>query len=241
MFDFQDKAVIVTGAASGIGKATAEYFFGCGARVLLADIDEDRAKQTAATLDPQAKRARAVGYDAALPTDAVRVVDACVAQWGRLDSVVASAGVHQTHRAAEMPDEVWRRTLSINLDGVFYLVRSAVPHLSTGGAVVAVASTAGHKGGTIGHAHYGAAKGGVLALTRGLAREFWPRIRVNAVSPGLIDTPMMEHAIHGDGASGSLNYGRPEQVASVIAFLCSDAASFVTGETILVTGGEFMA
>jgi 3-oxoacyl-[acyl-carrier protein] reductase len=245
MFDFTQRAAVVTGAGSGIGLATAELLLSSGARVVLADINESAVRDAAARLDQSGERTVGIRYDAAQSADADAVVAACVERFGRLDYSVACAGMHEASLVAEMDDETWRRTLAVNLDGVFYLARAAAKAMGDRGAIVNVSSTAGHKGGSLGHAHYGASKGGVLALTRGLAREFWPRVRVNAVSPGLIDTPMMAHHIHSDGRpEPSLDpaaYGTPGQVASVIAFLCSDGAGFVSGEAVLVAGTAFMA
>jgi 3-oxoacyl-[acyl-carrier protein] reductase len=246
MFDFLGLVSVVTGAGSGIGRETARYFHACGAAVVLADLDEVAAETAAREFDPEGKRAIAVRYDAGQPGDAEMLVAQTMDEFGRLDHVVANAGIYTDEPAATMSDQAWRHTMQINLDGVFYLCREANRVMTEGGAIVAAASAAAHMGGSIGHAHYGASKGGVLALVRGLAREFGPRLRVNAVSPGVIDTPMVADnrtLLNPDVvASFALRrMGRPEEVASVIAFLCSNAASYVTGETILVCGGSYMA
>lgn len=246
IFDFTGLTSVVTGAASGIGRETARYFYGCGAAVVLADLDESAGRAAAAALDPEGKRALAVRYDAGQPSDAGILVERTMQAFGRLDHLIANAGIYTDEPAAKMSDEAWRRTIQINLDGVFYLCRDANRVMTDGGAIVATASAAAHMGGSLGHAHYGASKGGVLALVRGLAREFGPRLRVNAVSPGTIDTPMVagNRALLDPDLVASFalrRKGRPEEVASVIAFLCSDAASYVTGETIMVCGGSYMA
>ena len=131
------------------------------------------------------------------------------------------------------------------MDGVFYITRSALRSMSRGSAIVNIASVAGHHGGSYAHAHYGASKGGVIGYTRGLAKEAGDRVRVNAVSPGTIDTPMTaENIARGGDQLRELiplkRFGTPAAVASVIAFLCSDAASYITGETIIVAGGAYM-
>lgn len=135
--------------------------------------------------------------------------------------------------------------MAVNLNGVFYLVRCAVDHLQHEGAIVLMSSMSGHTGGSIEHGHYGATKGALVSLTRTLARELGPGIRVNAVSPGVIDSPMVARKLASGGDEVVRNtplarLGRPDEVASLIAYLCSDGASFISGEAVLVTGGLFM-
>ena len=246
MFDFTSLVSVITGAGGGIGRETARYFYDCGAAVVLADLDQVAAEKAASAIESEGKRAIAVRYDAGQPGDARMLVARTMERFGRLDHVVANAGIYTDESAATMSDHAWRRTMQINLDGVFYLCREAYRVMREGGAIVATASVAAHMGGSLGHAHYGASKGGVLALVRGLAREFGPRVRVNAVSPGTIDTPMVADNPTLQNPDTIASYalrrkGRPEEVASVIAFLCSNAASYVTGETIVVSGGSYMA
>jgi 3-oxoacyl-[acyl-carrier protein] reductase len=245
MFDFGGKHAIITGAASGIGKATAEYFHGCGANVTIADRNLPALQAVARQIDALGARVEAVGYDAADPASAEALIAAAVARFGKIDHVAACAGIYEEQIVDQMTDEQWRRTLSINLDGVFYVTRRALPQMNDDGAIVAIASVAAHLGGSFAHAHYGASKGGVLSYVRSLAKDVAPRIRVNAVSPGMIETPMVAVNIARAGdqireKTPMGRIGRPSEVASVIAFLCSEAASFVTGETILVAGGQYM-
>lgn len=245
MFDLAGRSAVITGAASGIGEATARYFFDCGAHVTLADLNEPALGELAHELDPSGARAAFVRYDAASPQSAIETVGYVEERHGGIDCLVACAGIYRQKPAAQMSDDEWRHTMSINLDGIFYLARAAIPKLNDGAAIVALASTSAHLGGTLGNVHYGASKGGVLALTRGLARELAPRVRVNCVSPGLIETPMTEELIQRAGEDIRRQillgrYGKPAEVASVVAFLCSDAASFITGETIIVSGGAYM-
>lgn len=244
-FDFHGRVLLVTGAASGIGRAIATYFHGCGARVLLGDLNAEAASATAYVLDATGETALAQHYDAAQAQDAQALVDACMARFGRLDFVVPAAAVYEDQTVDGMTDAQWEATVAVNLNGVFYLVRSAIPKIGDGGAIVTLASQAAHTGAGVEHAHYGATKAAVVAFTRTLARELGPRIRVNAVSPGVIDTPMVarnlvQHRADVLKRTPLQRLGRPEEVASLIAFLCSDAASFITGEAVLVTGGLFM-
>ena len=245
MFEFAEKVLLVTGAASGIGRATAEYFFKCGASVFLADLNANVVTELAAKLDATGSRVACMKYDAGHSTDAKAVVDACVSRFGKIDFLVPCAGIYDDNLIENISDEQWLRTISVNLNGVFYIVRQAIPVMSDGGAIVNMASQAAHLGGSITHGHYGATKGAILAFTRTLAKELGPRIRANAVSPGSIETPMIARNIATRGEeivsrTPLRRLGKPEEIASVIAFLCSDAASFVTGETILVNGGSYM-
>ena len=245
MFDFHGKNAVITGAASGIGKATAAYFHACGANVVLADRNLPALEAVADGIDAARQRVGAIQCDASLPESADAVVAHATKLFGNIDHIAACAGIYEEQLIDGMTDEQWRRTLAINLDGVFYLTRRAIPAMNDGGAIVAIASVAAHTGGSYAHAHYGASKGGVMAYCRGLSKDLAPRIRVNSVSPGMIETPMVAASIEraGERIKGTIpmkRFGKPSEVASVIAFLCSDAASYVTGETIIIAGGMYM-
>jgi 3-oxoacyl-[acyl-carrier protein] reductase len=243
-YDFNGKVALVTGACGGIGKATAAQFLADGASVVLADIDAhalEQCRQDLGMLDQTA----CVVYDAACPEDADRAIGKCGDAFGGVDFLIPAAGIYRDTALADMSDEQWRETISVNLDGIFYICRRAIPVLRSGGAIVNITSIAAHMGGSAGHGHYGAAKGGVLTFTRSLARELGPDIRANAVSPGVIETPMVKGMVQARGddilRQTPLNrFGAADDVAKVVTFLCSDAAGFITGEAIHVNGGFYM-
>ena len=192
-----------------------------------------------------AQRVAVLRMDAANPDDAQRAVDVARNRFGGIDCLVPSAGLYRAQPVEEMTDAQWRQILSINLDGVFYLCRRAIPALREGSAIVQTTSVAAHRGAFY-NAHYSASKGGLLSLTRSLARELGPKTRVNAVSPGIIATPMTHDLIARRGTESVeqtplKRLGQPSEIASVIGFLCSSAASFITGEVIHVNGGLYIA
>ena len=243
--DFSNKAVLMTGAGGGIGGATAAHFADLGARVALCDLPGSGLEQLANGLEGGSRRHLALAADLTDPADIDRLAERCEQQFGQLDCMVTAAGVFPEAPVEAMPDEAWRAVLAVNLDSVFYLSRRFSPLLADGGAIVNVASVAAQRG-SLNHAHYAAAKAGVLGLTRSLALEFAPRqIRVNAVSPGLIDTPMIRGLMQARGealhsAIPLSRLGQPQEVAGAIAFLCSDWASYITGQTVHVNGGFHM-
>lgn len=245
MFDFSGKTALVTGAGGGISGACAEMLHAAGANVVITDLNRDAVRSLADRLDASGATVMALLQDAAVPDDADAVVAAAVETFGGLDIVVPGAGLYLDQALSTMSDAQWRKVLGINLDGVFFTIRAAIPHLRDGGAVVTIASMAGHKG-SFNHGHYAASKGGVLTLTRTLALELAPRIRVNAVSPGLIETPMIDGLMAANGEAliqqtPMKRLGSPKEVADAVVYLCSDGASFITGETLHVNGGIYIA
>ena len=243
--EFEGRVAIVTGAAGGIGRAIASAFVEKGASVLLADINEEALAGVAQSLDPEGRRVAYLRYDASQPQDATDAVNLCIERFGRLDFLVPAAALYEHLPFTSITDEQWRRTLSVNLDGVFFICRRAVPVMSDGGAVVNIASQSAHSGASIGHSPYGASKGGVLLLTRSLARELAPRIRVNAISPGVINTVMAQELMRRNGTAvlGTIplaRQGEPSEIAGTVMFLCSDAAAYMTGQTMHVNGGAYM-
>jgi 3-oxoacyl-[acyl-carrier protein] reductase len=245
VFDFSERVLLLTGANGGIGRAIAREFLEAGAKVVLADIDERGTAEFARSLDAAGSGVAIARLDASQADDVDRAIKLSVDRFGRLDFLVTAAAIFEDHPFETMTDEQWRRTIAVNLDSVFYACRRVVGVIADGGAIVNLASEAAHTGGSPRHSHYGAAKAGVLALTKTIARELAPRIRVNAVSPGTIETPMVARwlAEHGPGYVDTIpmrRLGQPRDVAQAVAFLCSDAASYITGTTIHVNGGGYV-
>jgi NAD(P)-dependent dehydrogenase (short-subunit alcohol dehydrogenase family) len=245
----RDRVVLVTGSASGIGRATAELLAGMGAAVVASDIDADAGEAAATALAATGARVRFVAADVAEEGGVAAVVAEATSAFGRLDAAANCAGVGAGHATThEYPVDVWDRIVAVNLRGTWLSMRAEVEAMlaaGAGGAIVNVSSTLGLRGSPFG-SPYSASKHGVLGLTRTAAIEYAPHgIRVNAVCPGAIDTPMMDETFarfpgFREALTGFVPMGRmgaAGEVAAAIAWLCSDAASFVTGEALTVEGG----
>jgi NAD(P)-dependent dehydrogenase (short-subunit alcohol dehydrogenase family) len=243
---FEGKVVLITGAASGIGRATALQLAREGASLFCVDVQAEAAEAVAKEAADLGATALACVCDVSSPAQVQSAVEACVARFGRLDALCNVAGILHMANTHEHGLDDWNRVLAVNLTGTFLTCRAALPHLlASRGAIVNVASTAGLRGMPWGAA-YGASKGGVLALTRTLAVEYGKRgLRANTVCPGSIDTPMSSGAEIPEDADRELlarilplDHARgPESVAAMITLLASDEAAHVNGEDVRVDGG----
>ena len=236
----EEKTAIVTGAARGIGLATARQFLSDGCKVALVDRDRDELMRASAGLNG----ALALAYDVSVPEQVTAMVADTLAAWGRLDFLVNNAGVADFGPIEQTDFERWRAVMATNLDGVFLCTQAAIPALKeTKGAVVNIASISGVRASTL-RVAYGTSKAAVIHLTKQQAAELGEYgIRVNCVCPGPVRTKLAM-AVHTqdiiDGYHDAIplnRYGLEQELADVIAFLCSDKASYVTGQSIAVDGG----
>ena len=246
-----DKVALITGASSGIGAATAEVFADLGARVAIGYYhNEVGAEQACDKIMKAGGRAIAIRADVRRADQIPLLVTRATEEFGPIDIVVNNAGsLIERQRIAEMTDERWDEVMDLNLKSAMLCSQAVAPSMieRKGGAIVNVVSIAGRTGGGPGAGAYAAAKGGLIALTKAMAKELAPHgVRVNAISPGVIDTPFHEvfstpEMMRGFAATTPLGrVGTPRECATVIAFLASDAASFIVGETIEVNGGQLM-
>ena len=240
---FTDKVAIVTGGASGIGEATALEFAKEGAKVVVADFSE-RGKEVVSAIEKAGGTAHFVKVDVASEADTKRMVDETLSTYGRIDILFANAGIARDNHLTELSLDAWQKTIDINLTGVFLSNKYVLPVMlkQGGGVVVNCGSIHSHVGRT-GLTAYSAAKGGVKLLTQTLAIDYAKdNIRINAVCPAYIDTPLLD--VFDDAFKNELislhpqgRLGRPEEVARAVLFLASDDASFVNGSSLMVDGG----
>lgn len=249
---FKDKIAVVTGAATGIGGATADAFSEEGAAVLLTDVNESALTERTQKLNAAGGNCVAVVADVSSRTDAQRIAAAAVSAFGGVDYLVASAGIQSYGTVVSTDEDTWERTLGVNAKGVYLAAKYCIPEMVKrgGGAVVTVASVQGLFS-QPNVAAYAASKGAVIAMTRTMAIDHaGDNIRANSICPGSIETPMLRFAAeqmqpeNPDSAIkdwGGLHVlgrvGQPEEMAQVALFLCSDASSFITGAAIVADGG----
>ena len=239
----EGRVAIITGAASGIGKATAMRFAQEGVAVVIADINDDAGVAAAEAVAAAGGKATFVKADVSQRQDLANMINCAVGTYGGLDILHNNAFWNRGAAALEAREDDWQRTLDVTLKPIWQASKLAIPHLMNSQAGVILNTASVHSiVGLTGSIAYQAAKGGVLSLTRALSLELAPSIRVNAILPGSIDTPANDSVpaeVHEEFLRQVplARRGRPEEIASVAAFLASDDASYITGVGIVVDGG----
>ena len=242
MHGLGDKRILITGSAGGIGTATAARFLKEDAQVIVLDRDEAALDRLRAELPGLAG---VIVADVSDPDDVMRAFDELDAQVGSLDVLINNAGISIRHNFTDITPQEWRQVIDVNLTGLFFVAQQAARRMlaGPGGVILNMGSTNGLMGYPY-YAAYNASKAGVIELTRSMALELAPAVRVNAVCPGWILTPMQEAEYTPEmrrafAAKLPLNrLGRPEDVAALFAFLASDDATFITGQCFVIDGGE---
>jgi NAD(P)-dependent dehydrogenase (short-subunit alcohol dehydrogenase family) len=252
-FDFsgllRDKVALITGAASGQGRAAAQLFGAHGARVVVADVNDEGSAETVRMLEEQGAEGMALHADVSLRPDVDTMVAATVERYGRLDVLYNNAAVQMSGRLVDCTEDDWDLTIATNLSAIFWACRAALPHLveGDGGSIINTASTLGLIG-SEGYAAYGAAKAGLVLLTKQIAVEYGPALRANVIAPGSIDTPRFRKVL--DSTPGADEFvaglkrtipvqrlGTAEDVAGIALFLASDLSAYVSGAVVPADGG----
>ena len=253
MARLQDRVIIVTGGAHGIGKAYCEGLVQQGGRIVVADLDEGGAKATAAALTSDGYQALAVRTDVSVPEDTERMAQTAIDHFGRIDGLINNAAVFQRPAMSRVPFEQipvdeWDRLMAVNLRGVFLGCRAVVPHMKRdgGGKIINISSGTVFFG-AMNLAHYVTSKAGVIGLTRCLARELGDfNINVNAIAPGLIMSTEEVSEARATLEQGRINARAikrpqtPQDLLGTVVFLCSPESDFMTGQTMVVDGGAQM-
>jgi NAD(P)-dependent dehydrogenase (short-subunit alcohol dehydrogenase family) len=243
----KDKTALVTGAASGIARATAELFASEGATVVVADNAADAGGETVAAIKAAGGKALFVQTDVSDSGQVSRMVDTAVRAYGRIDILFNGAGILLYGTVLETDERAWNRVLSINLNGTYLCCRAVLPHMirQGGGSIINVASTVGAHDACANAVAYVTSKGGVTLFTRAIAIDHARQgVRVNAICPGATDTPMLRNALSPEAVEALAQsqpigrLGRPEELAKAALFLASDDSSFVTGSAMYVDGGQ---
>jgi 2-hydroxycyclohexanecarboxyl-CoA dehydrogenase len=244
---FQDKIAVVTGAASGIGQATAEALAAQGARVIVADIDRDKGEAAAAAIREKGGKAEFRQVDLTDETSISTFADAVQTKVGAIDILVNGAGWGQTKPFWEATGEFWDKVIGLNFVGPMRLAKALLPKMMERGSgkIVNIASDAGRVG-SLGETVYSGAKGGLIAFTKSLARETARyNINVNCVCPGPTETPLLfavpeKHLEAFKKAIPFRRFGKPSEIAAAVVFFASDGASYITGQVLSVSGGLTM-
>jgi NAD(P)-dependent dehydrogenase (short-subunit alcohol dehydrogenase family) len=248
---FNDKIVIVTGAAGGIGGAISARFAAEGAKVIVTDMNGEGAEATVAEIVDKGGNARALASDISVAEGCRAIIENVISIEGRVDVLCNNAGINRRGNLLSLTPEDWSLSFAVNVDAMFHLCQAVLPHMigAGGGAIVNTASQWGLYPAP-NHIAYNVTKAAVASFTQNLARDYAPnKIRVNAVCPGEIHTPMLEAGVKRSGRTiADLDklvpfgrIGKPEEVAALVAFLASDEAAFMCGSLVEITGAQAVA
>jgi 3-oxoacyl-[acyl-carrier protein] reductase len=255
VFSLNGRVAVITGAASGIGAATARVFAQAGADVALAWFpgDPHDVQPVRAAVEAAGRRALVVAVDVRDSGQVDALIDRCVAELGRVDIAVANAGIARKVALAELDDEAWHVTLDVDLYGAWRLFRATLPHMRRGGygRLIATSSVAGTVSAWPEHPHYAAAKAGLVGLVQNLAVEYGPDgVTANAVAPGVIDTPQANDPVNSLGPDGVAavaprvpvrRVGQPDDIAYLYLYLASAEAGYLSGQLIVADGARSLA
>ncbi len=247
--ELEDRVAIVTGASRGIGRAISDKLAGAGAKVVLADLDVSSVRSVISEWGVQSEKAMAQEVDVTNEQSVKNMVETTIKKFGRLDILVNNAGIMFRTRILDMSPEEWENVLKVNLTGPFLCTRAVLPVMKEHrfGRIVNISSSAGRSVSTLGGVHYTASKAGILGLTRAVAKEVAAfGVTVNAVCPGLIDTEMVRKTTTESELRDFINsfpisrIGSPEEIGDLVVFLCSEKASYITGASLDINGGDLM-
>jgi NAD(P)-dependent dehydrogenase (short-subunit alcohol dehydrogenase family) len=251
----KDKVVVLTGAASGIGRATAILFAKEGAIQILSDIDDKGLKETLNLIKEDKEKITIMKVDVRKPNEVKQMIDSTIKKYGRIDILIANAGVVRVGPVEDFPDADYDLLIDVNLKGTHYACKFAVPYFKKQkfGTIITLTSVAAHIG-QVAHANYCSTKAGVLGYTRALALDLAPyNVRVNSVSPGATETPMLQSDVAKQARDRGMTYeevkkqfeqegvmgrwARPEEIATGILFLATEESSYMTGADLRLDGG----